>query len=71
MIARHDAPDLWQSIDGMNQEQLINLMISCDAPTVDDEIANRMSYCDPLTLKRLAFLSQLRAAHRGLKQGHD
>ena len=68
MIARHDAPDLWQSIDGMNQEQLINLMISCDAPTVDDEIANRMSYCDPLTLKRLASLSQLRAAHRELEQ---
>lgn len=68
MIARHDAPDYWQSIDGMNQNQLVNLIISCDVPTLHGEIANRMSYSDPLTLKRLAFLSQLHAVNR--ERGH-
>lgn len=71
MIARHDVPDYRQPIDGMNQEQLVNLIVFCGVPTLHGEIDSRMCYSDQLPLKRLAIQTQLQAAHSELNLCND
>lgn len=64
MIAQHELPHEWRQIDGMTKEELVSLIVSRNVLIQRDEIEDRLSYSDPLTLKRLAFLAQLQAMQR-------
>lgn len=64
MIAQYELPHEWRPIDGMTTEELVSLIVSRHVMIQRDEIEDRLSYSDPLTLKRLAFLAQLQAMQR-------
>lgn len=64
MIAQYELPHEWRQIDHMTKEELVSLIVSRHVMIQPDEIENRLSYSDPLTLKRLAFLAQLQVMQR-------
>ena len=62
MITQQKRPSTCRPIDGMTLNELVYLIILRDALAPPGEIENRLSYSDPVTLKRLAFLAQLQLA---------
>lgn len=62
MITQQKRPSTWRQIDEMTLDELVSLIISQDALAPPGEVENRLSYGDPVTLKRSAFLAQLQLA---------
>lgn len=60
MIAPQESlPSAAKTIAEMDTNELVGVIVSANLPFLQADVADRVTYSDPLTLRRLAFLSAL------------
>ena len=64
MIAQKPSNEYSLQMESLNNEELVDFIVRADLPVLRSDVANRLTYSDPVTLRRLAFLAMLSTFQR-------